>query len=204
MTALRENLEIKARVFDVDAVRDAAKAIATEHVGIMWQRDTYFESREGRLKLREIRWENKGDQDPDSVSDSAELIWYLRANNEKTTPSRYRIMTVDDPVGMIMALDSAIGVRDVVEKRREVFLHKNVRIHLDEVKELGHFMELEAVQPDKSGMSTATWDKESKPGVQLGLLDWIMDRLGVERDHLLATSYIDLLASESSASDSCD
>ena len=56
-------------------------------------------------------------------------------------------------------------------------------------------MELEAVQSsgdELSTASTATWDEESKPGVQLGLLDWMMDRLGVKRDHLIATSYIDL------------
>ncbi len=203
MTTLRENLEIKAYVVDMPALRDAAKSIATEYVGVMYQTDTYFFSREGRLKLREIRWEDTGDQDPETVSDSAELIWYLRADESSTKASRYRIMSVEDPQSMIASLDSAIGIRDIVSKRREVFLHKNVRIHLDTVDGLGDFMELEAVQSaneDSPTASTATWDEESKPGVQLGLLDWMMDQLGVERDHLLATSYIDLkLEMESSS-----
>jgi predicted adenylyl cyclase CyaB len=38
-----------------------------------------------------------------------------------------------------------LGVRGVVEKRREVYLWHNVRIHLDEVTGLGTFIEFEAV-----------------------------------------------------------
>ena len=37
------------------------------------------------------------------------------------------------------------GVRVVVEKRREIFLVQNVRIHLDDVVSLGSFLEFEAV-----------------------------------------------------------
>ena len=193
MTTLRENLEIKARILDVESVRQSAEAIATSYLGIMRQRDTYFDSREGRLKVREIHWENTGDQTGDSIpTDSAELIWYLRADEQSTTASRYRIMKIDEAASMIMSLDNAVGIREVVTKRREVFLHKNVRIHLDDVDELGHFIELEAVQGISNDMSTATWDDESKPGVQLGLLDWIMDRLKIDRSQLIATSYVDL------------
>ena len=192
MTKLRENLEIKARVLDAEGVRDAARRISTSYLGVMRQRDTYFESREGRLKLREIHWEECGDQAAETLpADSAELIWYLRANTECTTPSRYRIMKVDDPGSMVMALENAIGTRDIVCKRREVYLHKNVRIHLDEVEELGHFIELEAVQGGQ-GDDIEGWEDDLTPGVQLGLLDWMMDRLEIARDQLMATSYIDM------------
>ncbi len=33
----------------------------------------------------------------------------------------------------------------IVEKVREIFIYKNTRIHLDEVKNLGKFLELETV-----------------------------------------------------------
>jgi len=48
------------------------------------------------------------------------------------------------PETLKAALTAALGVRAVVEKRREIFLHHNVRIHLDDVLHLGSFLEFEA------------------------------------------------------------
>jgi predicted adenylyl cyclase CyaB len=50
-------------------------------------------------------------------------------------------------------LDAALGVRVVVEKRRRLFLHGCVRIHLDDVEGLGHFLEFEAIAPPDSDLS---------------------------------------------------
>lgn len=188
---LNENLEIKARVLDVDGIQSAAKGLATEYLGIMQQKDTYFDCREGRLKLREIKWEQKSDTN-DAPDQSAELIWYVRSDTETAKPSRYRMMEVKDPESLAMTLTDSLGCRDIVSKRREVMLYKNVRIHLDEVEGLGHFMELEAVQPGDSAIDSAD-SADFDSGVQLGLLDWMMEQLGVTREHLIASSYVDLV-----------
>ena len=48
------NIELKARLADLDAARKTAVAIATERLGTQHQVDTYFHCRHGRLKLRQI------------------------------------------------------------------------------------------------------------------------------------------------------
>jgi predicted adenylyl cyclase CyaB len=72
-------------------------------------------------------------------------VWYERADASDARPSDYRLVPVGDPPGLKAALAAALGVKTVVRKRRELLLHHNVRIHLDEVESLGAFIELEAV-----------------------------------------------------------
>ena len=129
----RANLEIKARCPDLAAARARAQRVATAHVGVDEQVDTYFRVARGRLKLRE------------SSLAGGQLIPYLRPDVAGSRRSDYRVVPVADPAGVKALLAEILGVHRVVRKRREIFLYENVRIHLDEVEELGSFVELEAV-----------------------------------------------------------
>ena len=60
------NIELKARLNDLDAARAVAAAIATAQLPTQHQVDTYFHCCHGRLKLREI-----GGQ-------PAQVVWYER------------------------------------------------------------------------------------------------------------------------------
>jgi predicted adenylyl cyclase CyaB len=73
-------------------------------------------------------------------------------------------------------------VRYVVSKRREIFLHENVRIHLDQVVGLGEFLELEAV------VTSADQERESP-----ARLAHLMRHFGILPEDLLPASYADLL-----------
>ena len=134
---MARNIEIKARVRDWDAARRTAQALATQTLGVLGQTDTYFVVPRGRLKLREI------DGQP------AELIYYDRADQAAARSSDYQITPVSDPAAIGELLMAALGVRNVVRKRREVYLVDNVRIHLDDVEGLGTFLEFEAVVDDQ-------------------------------------------------------
>jgi len=127
------NIELKARLADLDAARETAGRIATKRLGVQEQVDTYFHCGHGRLKLRQI----------DGLS--AQLVWYARPNEHGPKASDYQLVPVSNPETLKAALAAALGVRGVVRKRREVFLCENVRIHLDEVEGLGTFLEFEAV-----------------------------------------------------------
>jgi predicted adenylyl cyclase CyaB len=127
------NIELKARLADLDMARKVAAVVATERLGVQHQVDTYFHCSHGRLKLRQIDGRR------------AELISYERANSTSPRPSDYQQVPISDPETLKAALTAALGVRSVVEKRREIFLYHGVRIHLDDVANLGHFLELEAV-----------------------------------------------------------
>lgn len=137
-TTPRRNIELKARLASIDTARDVAKSLATEHLGTRTQIDTYFCCSVGRLKLRE----SQGDS---AELCGAQLVSYERADETEAKASDYRLLTVDDPEQLKKMLAETLGVKCVVEKRRDVYLHHNVRIHLDEVTSLGSFLEFEAV-----------------------------------------------------------
>ena len=167
---MRKNIEVKARCADLAAARRAARQIGARRQGLLLQTDTYFNVRRGRLKLREIRGER------------AELIWYQRPNRAAARDSDYVIVPVADPAALKMALCLGLGMRSVVKKRRELWMYRNVRIHLDQVEQLGSFIELEAV------IST-----NHSPAVSRRRLDVLVDALEIAKTDQLATSYGELI-----------
>ncbi len=130
---MKRNLELKARCRDLKQAREAAEKLGAKRQGVLVQTDTYFHARAGRLKLREIQ------------GAATELIWYARENETATRFSRYVSVPVADAAAVLTALGNALGVRGVVRKRRTLYLLHNVRIHLDDVEQLGTFVEFEAV-----------------------------------------------------------
>lgn len=127
------NIELKARLSDIEAARQVAQSIATKEIGLQEQTDTYFHCPNGRLKLRQIE------------HSPAQLVWYARPDEEGPKASDYRLVPVANPETLKAALADAYGIWCIVHKRREIYLYHNVRIHLDEVDELGTFLEFEAV-----------------------------------------------------------
>jgi homotetrameric cytidine deaminase len=144
VTPPRRNVELKARDTDPAATLERALALGATDEGVLTQRDTYFERARGRLKLRE--------QDGGREA-GARLIAYTRRDDEAARTSAYRLAEVADPAALREALDAALGTLVVVEKRRRLLLFENVRIHLDEVRDLGSFVELEGVAAPDSDLS---------------------------------------------------
>ena len=126
-------MELKSRLADLEAAREVAQSIATKELGLQEQVDTYFHCPKGRLKLRQVE------------HTPAQLVWYARPDEEGPKASDYRLVPVTNPETLKAALASAYGIWCVVRKRREIYLYHNVRIHLDEVDDLGTFLEFEAV-----------------------------------------------------------
>ena len=172
MTPAR-NVEIKARVADPAALRARVAAAATTPPVILGQRDTFFTVARGRLKLRRFD------------DGSGELIFYERDDTAGPKTSTYSKSPCPDAAGMEALLARALGVRGVVEKRRELFMIGRTRVHLDDVRGLGHFVELEVVL----GTSEPAADGECEARVLLATL-------GVPAAALLAPAYIDLLERE--------
>jgi len=105
------------------------------------QRDTYFNAREGRLKLRE------------EEGSPAQLIAYERADLSGERTSYYRLVDIPYAEGLKAALATTLGIKVVVAKRRRLYLwEENVRIHLDAVEGLGDFIEFEAVASEDSDL----------------------------------------------------
>jgi len=136
-----ENLEWKARLPNWDAALRAAQRVATAGPEQQQQIDTYFRVARGRLKLRQIQT---------ATSESAELIFYERSDEPDTKSSHYTRQPLADATTWLNLLGAALGSWAVVTKQRTIYWHDNVRIHLDQVAGLGHFLEFEAVLAEES------------------------------------------------------
>jgi adenylate cyclase class 2 len=80
-------------------------------------------------------------------------------------------------------MKDTLGVLGVVRKRRELFFYKNVRIHLDTVKELGTFVEFEAECKTPSQLKQAP-----------AQIKFLKKAFGIENTRLISKSYIDLIS----------
>jgi predicted adenylyl cyclase CyaB len=169
---LARNIEIKARVRDVEKQMLLAERLADEEIQHLYQEDTYFLVSKGRLKLRVF-----GDG-------SGELIQYDKDYSIAPTESCYLRLPVDCPSALKSALTRSLGVRAVVRKKRIVYHVGQTRIHFDEIEDLGTFIELEYVlgagdQPDH-GASVVTA---------------LMQELEIDSTDLIKSAYVGLVES---------
>ncbi len=166
-----ENIEIKARIEDPDQIRELVKELDHTFIGIDHQIDTYFKTTNGRFKLRE------------SSLSGPYLIFYLRDNISGPKSSVYQKLPVADAKGLKDLLKEMQGIHTIIEKNREIYLYKNIRIHLDEVKKLGNFLELEAVMDEKY----------SNKKVETGKVECLMEKFGIKNEDLIGESYENLM-----------
>ena len=165
------NIEIKAHIESVELLLPKAAAIANEGPIEILQDDTFFACENGRMKLRAFSKE-KG-----------ELIFYRRANQQGPKESFYLRSPTSSPDTLREALSQAYGQAGRVQKLRTLFMIGRTRVHLDRVKHLGHFLELEVVLQE--GESVGMGIKEAHN---------LMAQLGVEPSQLIEGAYIDLLS----------
>lgn len=166
-----KNVEIKARCKDPDRIRSILKELNAEYKGLDHQVDTYFHVNEGRLKLRQGNIENN-------------LIYYRRPDSNEPKRSDVRMVPLNASSGSIQTLlAEALGIMVTVNKQREIFFIDNVKFHIDRVKVLGSFVEIEAI--DRDGTFTEE-QLDSQCRYYMKLLD-------INREELVSRSYSDLL-----------
>ncbi|OGU85686.1 MAG: hypothetical protein A2279_06790, partial [Stygiobacter sp. RIFOXYA12_FULL_38_9] len=128
-------------------------------------KDVYYKTKSGLLKLR---IEGK----------SFTLIKYLRDEKGKRW-SNYELLDLRGK-NPEKYLESFLNIEAVVEKKRKLYLYDNTRVHLDEVKGLGKFLELETLLVD--GKSDAT-----------RRFDFVKQMLGIENHEQIRKSYRNLI-----------
>lgn len=167
------NTALKARLDQLEPIRaflmeHHARLASKDH-----QVDTYFHVPNGKLKWRHGTIENA-------------LI--LKEAGARPDPCAgdegyFPLESPDVDAGALGCLLSrALGTKAVVEKTREIYFIENVKFHLDEVKGLGFFLEIEAVDVD-----------DSTPVESLAAqCCHYKEALGIREEDLLALSYSDL------------
>ena len=172
----RRNVELKAHDPRPEGSVARCGSIGAADQGVIWQRDTYFWCRSGRLKLREER------------PGSPQLIQYNREDRPGERVSDFRVADLVDPDALRHVLKHALGIKVVVEKQRRLFLWETVRIHLDKVVGLGTFLEFEAVVSEDSDLA-----------LERARVERLRKHFEISEDRLVAEGYSDLLVPEPDA-----
>ena len=167
------NVEIKARCTNLDYVRDILTAANARFVGMDHQVDTYYQVPNGRLKLRHGNIENA-------------LIYYERSNTHGPKQSEVKLFRTSRGEELNDLLEQALETFVVVDKKREIYFIDNIKFHLDQVKGLGEFVEIEAI--DENG---AISNEEL-----LSQCRYYMEQFNVIESNLVSESYSDLIASK--------
>lgn len=171
------NIEIKARCADPARVRDVLHTHHADFRGLDRQIDTYFRAPNGRLKLREGSIEYA-------------LIHYQRPDQPGPKPSTVTLYKpTPDPASRATLKDllaGALGVLVVVDKEREIYFIRNVKFHIDTVKGLGRFVEIEAI--DSGGeIGCERLDEQCR---------FYMAQFGIQEADLIDKSYSDMLLAQ--------
>jgi adenylate cyclase class 2 len=126
------NIEFKARAADIESLEKKLLELCPVFIGEDLQVDTYFNVKEGRLKLREGNIENA-------------LIWYQRPDTAGAKQSDIILYKHQPAAALKEILIKMHGVKVVVSKKRRIYFIDNVKFHFDRLEGLGTFVEVEAI-----------------------------------------------------------
>lgn len=164
------NSEIKARCDNHAKIRDFLLAHGADYKGTDHQIDTYFNVSTGRLKLRQGSIENN-------------LIFYTRSDAAGPKQLEICLSAVEKESTIGAVLAKALGVKVQVDKKREIYFIDNVKFHIDTVKNLGTFMEIEAID----------WDGSIGTDKLQEQCEYYAKAMNIAKKDLVKGSYSDLL-----------
>ena len=166
----RINVEIKAKSQSPATIHDLLATQQAEFLGTDKQTDTYFKVDNGRLKLRQGNIENA-------------LIHYFRDNQAGPKRSDISLYKTESGEELREVLMQALPVLAVVTKRRSIYFIENVKFHVDEVVDLGSFVEIEAI--DKDGTIGEEKLREQ--------CQYYLDLFQIQAEDLIEVSYSDMM-----------
>jgi predicted adenylyl cyclase CyaB len=166
------NLEVKARLRDPAAAHAAARRLCGREE-VIRQTDVFFRCPQGRLKLRLLE------------NGISELIFYQRSDEAQVRRSDYQIAPTSNGDAVRALLARCLGEIGTVKKVRSLYRYAHTRIHIDEVEDLGDFLEVEVVlqpgQCDADGRLVA---------------EEVLRKLGIAESDYTSRAYVDLMRDE--------
>jgi predicted adenylyl cyclase CyaB len=165
-----KNFEFKAKVDSIEAYENKLLILNPVFKGTDHQIDTYFNVTKGRLKLREGNIENA-------------LINYDRENVNDAKQSDVILYQHEPNAALKNILTKQLGLKITVDKKRKIYFIDNVKFHFDNVKGLGTFLEVEAID------SNETFTIEQLKAQ----CDKYFNYFGLDKSQLVDKSYSDLV-----------
>jgi len=167
---MARNIEIKARVPDINFCVSKAETLSGAKPNIIKQEDIFFNCENGRLKLR-IFSESRG-----------ELIFYMRADKTGPKTSEYFISHTQEPRQLLEVLDKSYGTHGIVKKIRKLYMIGRTRVHIDQVEKLGNFLEFEVVLNEDESITEGEVKAQE-----------LIKAFSISETDLLSGAYIDML-----------
>jgi len=167
---MARNIEIKARIPDINYYASKAESLSGAKPEIIKQEDTFFNCENGRLKLRILS------------KDNGVLIFYNRPDATGPKTSEYFISSTQEPHRLLDVLEKSYGSCGKVKKTRKLYMIGRTRVHLDQVENLGDFLEFEVVLND--GEDITEGESEAKQ---------LMKAFNISEIDLLSGAYVDML-----------
>jgi predicted adenylyl cyclase CyaB len=165
-----KNIEIKTPLAERAQTEEKLLSIGANLEWTRKQVDTFFNAPSGWLKLREVE------------GCPCELISYRRSVEDSgPRESDYDILRLEAAHELSSVLEHSLGILGIVEKQRALWLYRNTRVHLDRVKGLGDFLELETVL---AGIDAGEGTAESEEVI--GLLE-------LNKELFISVPYLELL-----------
>ena len=117
--------------------------------------------------------------------DNAEnfLVFYEREDKAGPKQSDVILFKSDLDSSLKEILLKSLGVLVVVDKQREIYSLENVKFHIDIVKNLGTFMEIEAIDSDGAFVKEKLLEQCQN----------YLNLFGILKSDLISVSYSDLL-----------
>ncbi len=125
------NLELKIKLNNPERIQKRIKEINAGYIGELIQIDVYYKNEKYIIKLR-------------LENGSQTLIKYLRNEGDGERWSDFELIVLEKNDAR-KYLSDILKEEIVVEKIRKLYLYDNTRIHIDQVKGLGDFLELETL-----------------------------------------------------------
>jgi predicted adenylyl cyclase CyaB len=130
------NLELKTEVKSEQDLENKIQLMGAKYIETLKQKDIYYLNPDSLLKLR-------------IQNGTYQLIKYLRNETVGDRWSDYEILNLSGS-NVEEFLNSIFKTEVSVNKQRKLYIFKHTRIHLDNVLDLGKFLELETVVEDIS------------------------------------------------------
>ena len=164
------NVEFKAYCEAPDRAARACSDLGMELARDVKQSDTYLAAPRGRLKVRQ-----------DGPGEGA-LILYERTDSPDVRVSEYDLVPLGDRAEQVaQVLARGLGVRIKVVKRRRTYESGPALVNIDEVADIGSFVEVEVDVPGAGGEDAAGREASG-----------LAERLGIQRIGIVPWSYSDL------------
>ncbi|MBL4810520.1 MAG: class IV adenylate cyclase [Phycisphaerales bacterium] len=144
-----KNLEWKAELRDPNLARLICKKIGATQVAKIRQTDTYYNVARGRLKKREAVAVERSIGSPEPI----EYIFYERPDQVAPKVSDYTIYTHDEVLTRFG--QAPLPEWLTVTKVRELYLWNSIRIHIDDVHDLGWHFEFEILMNSEKDIESA-------------------------------------------------